>query len=127
MAHSNQIRELLFTDRGAELKDVYIGPAGALTGAARQAQEAQEAAESLARRQEMEHKRRDLERGRRALEARISAMRVELEVQQEEQRLQIEQAEEKELRNRADRIAMARLRQDPPEAQTPTDAGELLR
>jgi len=124
MSHSNQIRELLLTDRGAELKEVYVGPAGALTGAARQAQEAQEAAESLARHQEMERKRRDLERGRRALDARISAMRVELEVQQEEQRLQIEQAEEKELRSQADRIAMARIRQDPPEAQTPTDAGE---
>jgi len=123
MAHSNQIRELLLTGRGAELKDVYVGPAGALTGAARQAQEAQEAAASLARRQEMERKRRDLERGRRALDARISAMRIELEVQQEEQRLQIEQAEETELRSEADRVAMARIRQSPLEARTAAETG----
>jgi hypothetical protein len=50
-------------------------------------------------------------------------MRVELEVQQEEQRLQIEQAEEKELRSEADRVAMAHIRQAPLEAK-PVDTGE---
>ena len=32
MAHSNQIREFLLTDHGIELKDVYVGPEGVLTG-----------------------------------------------------------------------------------------------
>jgi circadian clock protein KaiC len=42
MAHSNQVREFLLTDKGAELVDVYIGPEGVLTGSARMAQELKE-------------------------------------------------------------------------------------
>ena len=42
MAHSNQIREFLLTDRGIELQEVYLGPEGVLTGSARLAQEARE-------------------------------------------------------------------------------------
>ncbi len=42
MAHSNQIREFRLTDKGIDLIDVYTGPAGVLTGAARAAQEAKE-------------------------------------------------------------------------------------
>ncbi len=50
MAHSNQIREFLLTDHGVELRDVYVGPSGVLTGSARLAQEAQEqAAQTIAR------------------------------------------------------------------------------
>ncbi len=40
MAHSNQVREFLITDRGIELADVYVGPEHVLTGSARAAQEA---------------------------------------------------------------------------------------
>jgi circadian clock protein KaiC len=32
MAHSNQVREFLISDRGIDLVDVYIGPSGVLTG-----------------------------------------------------------------------------------------------
>ena len=39
-AHSNQVREFVLTDRGAELLDVYVGPQGMLTGSARVAQQA---------------------------------------------------------------------------------------
>ena len=45
MAHSNQIREFLLSDRGIDIVDVYLGPGGVLTGSARVAQEAQEKAE----------------------------------------------------------------------------------
>jgi circadian clock protein KaiC len=44
MAHTNQIREFLVTDHGVELRDVYVGPSGVLTGSARLVQEAQEKA-----------------------------------------------------------------------------------
>ena len=40
MAHSNQIREFLISNRGIDLVDAYIGPSGVLTGSARAAQEA---------------------------------------------------------------------------------------
>ena len=41
-AHSNQVREFVLTDHGAELVDVYVGPAGVVTGSARVVQEARE-------------------------------------------------------------------------------------
>jgi circadian clock protein KaiC len=44
MAHSNQIREFLLTDRGIDLIDPYLGPEGVLMGSARQAQQAREKA-----------------------------------------------------------------------------------
>jgi len=48
MAHSNQIREFLLTDKGIDLVDVYSGPEGVLTGTARHTQVAREEAAALA-------------------------------------------------------------------------------
>src|SRR4030065_1085144 len=42
MAHSNQMREFIITDQGIDLVDVYLGPGGVFTGAARLQQKAQE-------------------------------------------------------------------------------------
>jgi circadian clock protein KaiC len=84
MAHSNQIREFLLTDHGVELRDVYVGASGVLTGSARLAQEAEEQAGKLTRLQEVERRQLDLERKRKALEAQIAAMRAEFEAQETE-------------------------------------------
>jgi circadian clock protein KaiC len=84
MAHSNQIREFLLTDHGVELRDVYVGASGVLTGSARLAQEAQEQAGKLTRKQGTERKQLELERKRKALEAQITAMRAEFEAQETE-------------------------------------------
>lgn len=110
MAHSNQVRELLLTDEGIELVDVYLGPGGALAGAARLAQEAQERAEAMERQQEVERQQRDLERRRQVLEARIAALRLEFETEEEEIRKRLVQAEAREMRLQDDRIDMARKR-----------------
>jgi circadian clock protein KaiC len=111
MAHSNQIREFLLTDRGIELRDVYVGPEGVLTGSMRLAQEARERAAALARKREEERKRREFERRRSAIEAQIAALRGELEAigevadeSAEELRLSEEQSER-------DCESMARSRQ----------------
>ena len=61
MPHSNQIREFTLTNHGAQLREVYAGVAGVLTGTARVAQEARERAETLAQQQEIERKQRELE------------------------------------------------------------------
>jgi circadian clock protein KaiC len=74
MAHSNQVREFLLTDRGIELADVYVGPQGVLTGSARSAQEAKEQSEALSRQQDLQQRRDDLERERQAVEARVAAL-----------------------------------------------------
>ena len=84
MAHSNQLREFLLTDRGVELQDVYLGAEGVLTGSARQAQEAREKAVAMLRQQEVEGKQRERERRREALEARIVALQKEFEAEEEE-------------------------------------------
>jgi len=84
MAHSNQLREFLLTDRGVELQDVYLGAEGVLTGSARQAQEAGEKAVAMLRQQEVEGKQRERERRREALEARIISLQKEFEAEEEE-------------------------------------------
>jgi circadian clock protein KaiC len=110
MAHSNQVRELQLTSGGIELVDVYLGPAGALTGAARLAQEAQERTAAVERQQEIERQRRELERRRQALEARIAAQRLEFETEEEELGRRLEQALAQEQQLATDQAEMARVR-----------------
>ncbi len=74
MAHSNQVREFLLTDRGIELADVYVGPQGVLTGSARSAQEAMEQSDALIRAEDLQQRRDDLERERQSVEARVAAL-----------------------------------------------------
>ncbi len=110
MAHSNQIREFLLTDKGIDLVDVYLGPAGVLTGSARMAQEAQEKAAELMRREEIERKKRELERKSATVEAQITALRSEFEAAQEEVNKLIQQEEMQEKALAGDRAEMMRLR-----------------
>src|SRR6185312_29291 len=111
MAHSNQVRELVLSDRGIDLTEVYLGPEGALTGSARLAQEARERREAAERHQEIERARLDLERRRQALDAKLAALRLEFEAEEEEMRRFIEQAEAGEKSRLEDRKDMATARQ----------------
>jgi circadian clock protein KaiC len=99
MAHTNQIREFLLTDHGVELRDVYVGPSGVLTGSARLVQEAQEKAVQTLRIQEVESRQLELERKRNVLEAKIAALRAEFAVQEIDSKTIIgqEQAQEAQL------------------------------
>jgi circadian clock protein KaiC len=74
MRHSNQIREFLLTDRGADLQDVYVGPDGVLVGSARAAQEMQDRASAAASRRDVEQKKGQLERKHKAFTARIAEL-----------------------------------------------------
>ncbi len=82
MEHSNQIREFMLTDHGVELRDVYVGPEGVLTGSARLTKEAENRATFLIRNQEVELRRIELERKRTTLEAQIAMLRAEFAVQE---------------------------------------------
>jgi circadian clock protein KaiC len=116
MAHSNQIREFLLTDRGIDLVDVYLGPDGVLTGSMRRAQEARETAAAVRLREEMESRQRELQRKREALEARILALRKEFEAEEAEANRRIAQDEARELVVRGDREVMwASRKADPAE------------
>jgi circadian clock protein KaiC len=84
MAHSNQIREFILTDHGVELREVYIGASGVLTGSARIAQEANENAKLLTRKHDIERKKREIERKRRTLEAQIASLQADFESEESE-------------------------------------------
>ncbi len=111
MSHSNQIREFLLTDHGIELVNVYVGPAGVLTGSARQSLESEERAVALKRRQETERQRRQLEVKRESFDAKIAALRAEFEAEKHEIEKSIAEVESGETRLAKDRKIMARLRQ----------------
>ena len=93
MAHSNQIREFRLTSRGIDLVDVYVGPAGVLTGAARLSQEAREKDQEYIRRHELELKKINLESKRRAVEAQVAALRGQFEAEEKEVKSLIAQEE----------------------------------
>ena len=111
MAHSNQIREFLISDRGIDLVDAYIGPSGVLTGAARVAQTAREKAEALASQQEAARRQRELKRKRVALEQQISGLRSEHEASAEELRQIDEQVGTQTRLLTTERTELGRLRQ----------------
>ena len=111
MAHSNQIREFLLTNNGIELQDVYIGPAGVLTGSARLAQEAYEEAEERRQHYEIEQRRRQSERKRIALEAQIAALQADLATEEAELQQLTMQEERRRTYQQQYRAAMAQRRQ----------------
>ena len=78
MAHSNQIREFLLTDRGVQLRDVYLGRSGVLTGSARMAEEAESAVAEADRLAEIAAREAALDRRRAAIHAQISALQAEM-------------------------------------------------
>jgi len=84
MAHSNQIREFLITNKGVDIIDVYTGPAGVLTGSARLAQETQDKAAEVLRNEETGRIQRDLERKRKLMEAQVAALQTEFAAKEEE-------------------------------------------
>ena len=115
MAHSNQIREFLISDRGIDLVDAYIGPSGVLTGSARAAQGALEKAAALASQQEAARRKRELERKRAALERQISGLRSDYETEAEELRRIDEQVgtQHAHADHRADRLGPSCARRMP--------------
>jgi circadian clock protein KaiC len=67
MAHSNQLREFILSDKGIDLLDVYTGPGTVYAGGARLSQEARDQAEGLLQRQAVERRTKtQLARARKA-------------------------------------------------------------
>ena len=83
-AHSNQVREFVLTDHGAELVDVYVGAEGMLTGSARLAQQAAERVAQLRQADELEHRRRELRRGISEHEAHFAAVQDQIAAERAE-------------------------------------------
>jgi len=84
MEHSNQIREFCLSDNGIQLRDVYVGSGGVLTGSARVIQEAREKVEALQRSHEIERKQQEIERKRAVIEAQIAGLRSGFDAEKDE-------------------------------------------
>ena len=79
--HSNQVRELVLSDDGPMLADVYTAGGEVLMGALRWEKEHEEHLLALAQRAEFERKRAQLHVAEAETRARITALQMELEYQ----------------------------------------------
>jgi circadian clock protein KaiC len=118
MPHSNQIREFILTDHGAKLIDVAIGPGGIVTGAARMAQQAQEASTVVAQEQVCKSKRVSLAHKRTALQARLKALQAEFDAEAQAIELEIEQEERREIHALSARSQLVRSRNEEGKSRT---------
>jgi circadian clock protein KaiC len=110
MAHSNQVREFVLSDKGIDLVDVYLGGDRVLTGSARIEREAQERATATLREQDHERKLRQLASKRKAIEAQIAALQAEAEAETEEVHFVIAQETLQEKATHVNADAMAQQR-----------------
>jgi circadian clock protein KaiC len=107
MAHSNQFREFHLTGGGLMLEDVYLGASGALTGAARESQIAEEEAQAAARTEEMDRLARRIERKRQALESHMTVLRSQFDEEEEEIKKQMAEIDAKRQASADQRSRMA--------------------
>jgi len=110
MAHSNQVREFIITNKGIDLVNVYVGAGTVYTGVARVVQELKEHAEAIARAQESERLKKELDRNRRIMEAKIMELRAEFDSKEEGLKNEILLREAKEKVVAVDRGIIAKAR-----------------
>ena len=110
MQHSNQIREFMLTGKGVQLVDVYLGPNNVFTGSARTTKEAQDKAEALDRRQELERKRSEMERSRKMFHAEMAMLQARFESEQENLQKAIDKEEALEAVLKRDRNDLGTMR-----------------
>jgi circadian clock protein KaiC len=105
MAHSNQATEYRLGARGIEMLDTYLGATGVVTGSARVAQEAEDAARATAIDDEIARKKEQRRRRHRAVAGQIAQLREDLASHDDE----IERAIRENERHR-ERLDLARQR-----------------
>ena len=110
MAHSNQVRELLISEAGVSLADVYFNQGGVLLGSAKAAEDRKRARDERSIEDEIARKERMLELRRENLEAQIAALNAEYATEQEETRRLINKARESSQLFRLDRETLSRVR-----------------
>lgn len=110
MAHSNQIREFLLSDSGIDLKDVYVGPSGVVTGSSRLTMEARDRASALSLQQEIDTMMQKMDRKRQAMEAQWLAMQAMFQAEEVEIKQLIEEKRNLQSRTADDREEMGMSR-----------------
>jgi circadian clock protein KaiC len=108
MKHSNQVRELILSDTGITLANVYTAGGEVLVGTARWEREQRQRDEERRRRAEADRRRAELEHAEAEIRARMAALERELAVHRAE--LEVHVTGERDLQSRQTRDG-ATLRQ----------------
>ena len=111
MHHSNQVREFILSDKGIQLRNVYVGPGGVLTGSARIVQEEQDMAKALEHKQAVERKQREVEQKKALVESQIAALRAQFQSEEDDLHLLMAREKEREAASVEGNLALARSRQ----------------
>ncbi|MEG3620081.1 circadian clock protein KaiC [Magnetovibrio sp. PR-2] len=124
IAHSNRVREFILTNDGVDLVDVYVGPDGILTGAARAVQEMLDQDAIEARDREHGRVQAVLERKRKAMEAKIAELETEFEAERRdlEQTLTVGSDALKSMLNNRSVVAQPALEKGPKRARAKSKA-----
>jgi len=110
MRHSNQVREMLISEKGVTLADVYFGHDGVLLGSAKAAEERKRARDERRAEDEIARKERLLELKRDIIEAQIAALRAQYAAEEDETRRIIQDTRRSHEAQRTDRQSMAQVR-----------------
>jgi circadian clock protein KaiC len=110
MAHSNQMRELLLTDAGVQIRDVYVGPGAVFTGSSRLVQEARDKADGLAEQAAAARRERELVQEQASLKAQAAALLARVGHITEELQTSQQQARGRAGVTRTDQETFARAR-----------------
>jgi circadian clock protein KaiC len=110
MAHSNQIREFVLSEKGIQLLDLYKGTEGVFFGSARMAQQSREAADRIRKNEEIERKQRELDTRRKVMENEIALLKAKFAREEDEMRTVIGQEvyREKVIESAKEEIALQR-------------------
>ena len=112
MSHSNQVRELIISNSGISLADVYYGSDGVLIGSAKASEARRRAREERDSENEAKRSERLLEVKRETLEAQISALRAEFAAHEDEINRKLRAVREGNEARRVDRESISRMRTD---------------
>jgi circadian clock protein KaiC len=108
--HSNQVRELVLTDKGITLADVYSAGGEVLMGTARWEKEAEVRDAEIQRRAKSERARKQMELAEAEVGARIAALQRELEARRAELALVEAEGETREQESGSTQEMILRLR-----------------
>lgn len=123
MDHPNQIREVLLSNHGIGLVDVYAGPATVLTGSARIEQEGRERADLDQRKAQMDRRQREIERERGVTAAQIAVLKAGLEAKIDELNQEITEEAHLDQANAKSRFNLAANRQADVEPKLKSNGG----
>lgn len=113
LAHANQVREFVVSDRGIALVPVHIGQDGVVTGSARQRQVAHERLLELERSHASERARLDMELRRQRHLAAVAALEAEFAAEERRFQIRAEHARAADDLRAAEQQALARRRDGP--------------